>query len=78
MDEDYYDDSNDPSCQKHGGRWKSRFQQLMNILRSKIAKQDLFRMTTVVCTCKPDDNSYFSLPKRMQDKITKRPKGEIS
>lgn len=60
-----------PQCFKHGHNWHSRFQQLMNLLRDKFTKENIYRIGNAICTCDAEDRF---LPSRILEKIKRRPK----
>ena len=66
-----YMDVLEPQCFKHGHSWHSRFQQLMNLLREKFTKENVYRIGDAICTCDPEDRV---LPSRVLEKIKRRPK----
>lgn len=74
------DDFDEPQCLKHGFRWHTRFQQLLNILRPKLTKQNFYKIANAVCTCVADQNdvNFRALPERRQNQLKKKPKGWLN
>lgn len=70
------EDASDPECMPHGHRWRSRFQCMLNQLRShpdssKLEKTDIDKIPFAVCTCtqKPRDDTVQLEPDKRWEEI---------